>query len=61
MGQKTIDFEEAYAKELGENTNCVAVSNRTAALHIAVMACGVLPSDEVIVPSPTFIADYNEP
>jgi dTDP-4-amino-4,6-dideoxygalactose transaminase len=59
MGQRTIDFEEAYARELGEDSKCVAVSNGTAALHIAVLAAGVGPGDEVIVPSLTFIADLN--
>lgn len=59
MGQKTIDFEEAYAKFLGEGSKCVAVSNGTAALHIAVLAAGVGSGDEVIVPSLTFIADLN--
>lgn len=59
MGQRTIDFEDAYAKELGAGTKCIAVSNGTAALHIAVLACGVGPGDEVIVPSLTFIADLN--
>ncbi len=59
MGQRTIDFEEAYGKFLGEETKCVAVSNGTAALHIAVLAAGVGPGDEVIVPSLTFIADLN--
>ena len=59
MGQRTLDFEEAYAQELGEGSKCVAVSNGTAALHIAVLACGVKPGDEVIVPSLTFIADLN--
>jgi len=59
MGQRTLDFEEAYAKELGEDSKCLAVSNGTAALHIAVLACGVKPGDEVIVPSLTFIADLN--
>jgi len=59
MGQRTIDFEEAFARELGHDTHCVAVSNGTAALHIAVLAAGVKPGDEVIVPSLTFIADLN--
>ncbi len=59
MGQRTLDFEEAYAKLLGEGSKCIAVSNGTAALHIAVLAAGVLPGDEVIVPSLTFIADLN--
>jgi dTDP-4-amino-4,6-dideoxygalactose transaminase len=59
MGQRTIDFEEAYARLLGEGSKCVAVANGTAALHIAVMASGVSLGDEVIVPSLTFIADLN--
>ncbi len=59
MGQKTIDFEAAYARELGEDSKCVAVANGTASLHIAVLAAGVKPGDEVIVPSLTFIADLN--
>ena len=59
MGQRTVDFETAYAKELGEGAQCLAVANGTAALHIAVLACVVGPGDEVIVPSLTFIADLN--
>lgn len=59
MGQRTIDFEEAYGRELGEGSKCLAVSNGTAALHIAVLACGVKTGEEVIVPSLTFIADLN--
>jgi len=59
MGQKTLDFEDAFAQELGQGARCVAVANGTAALHIAVLAAGVLPGDEVIVPSLTFIADLN--
>lgn len=59
MGQKTLDFEEAFARELGQDARCVAVANGTAALHIAVLVAGVLPGDEVIVPSLTFIADLN--
>jgi dTDP-4-amino-4,6-dideoxygalactose transaminase len=59
MGQKTIDFEDAYAKELGEGVQCLAVANGTAALHIAVLACGIKSGYEVIVPSLTFIADLN--
>jgi len=59
MGQRTLDFEAAYSNLLSEGARCVAVSNGTAALHIAVLAAGVLPGDEVIVPSLTFIADLN--
>lgn len=59
MGQRTLDFEAAFAAQLGEGSRCVAVANGTAALHIAVLAAGIGPGDEVIVPSLTFIADLN--
>jgi dTDP-4-amino-4,6-dideoxygalactose transaminase len=59
MGQRTIDFENEYAKLLGENAQCIAVANGTASLHIAVLAAGVKPGDEVITPCLTFIADLN--
>jgi dTDP-4-amino-4,6-dideoxygalactose transaminase len=59
MGQRTIDFENAYGKLLGEGAQCIAVANGTASLHIAVLAAGVKPGDEVITPCLTFIADLN--
>jgi dTDP-4-amino-4,6-dideoxygalactose transaminase len=59
MGPKTQSFESAYAAELGEGSLCLAVANGTAALHMAVLAAGAGPGDEVIVPSLTFIADLN--
>jgi dTDP-4-amino-4,6-dideoxygalactose transaminase len=59
MGQKTLDFESAFANFLGHNSQCLAVSNGTAALHLALLACGIQPGDEVITPSLTFIADQN--
>lgn len=59
MGPKTQGFESAYAAELGEGFMCLAVANETAALHMAVLAAGAGPGDEVIVPSLTFIADLN--
>lgn len=59
MGQRTIDFENEYAKLLSEGAQCIAVANGTASLHIAVLAAGVKPGDEVITPCLTFIADLN--
>ena len=59
MGQHTIEFEAAFAKRLGHEAQCAAVANGTAALHIAALAIGVGPGDEVVVPSLTFIADLN--
>lgn len=58
MGEKTIEFENKF-KDLLDGTPCVAVANGTAALHLAVLAAGVKPGDEVIVPSLTFVADAN--
>ena len=59
MGQRTLDFEKRYADLLGEGAKCLAVSNGTAALHIACLALGIGPGDEVIVPGQTFVADLN--
>jgi dTDP-4-amino-4,6-dideoxygalactose transaminase len=59
MGQKTLDFESAFSKFMGNNTQCLAVSNGTAALYMALLACNIKAGDEVITPSLTFIADQN--
>jgi dTDP-4-amino-4,6-dideoxygalactose transaminase len=59
MGQKTLDFEAAFSAFLGNDVKCLAVSNGTAALHMALLACGIGPGDEVITPALTFIADQN--
>ncbi|MFQ6087180.1 MAG: DegT/DnrJ/EryC1/StrS family aminotransferase [Candidatus Bathyarchaeia archaeon] len=48
-------FEQAYAKLVGAK-HAVAVNSGTAALHMALLAAGVKPRDEVIVPSFTFVA-----
>ncbi len=55
MGPRTAAFEEAFAAQLGVR-HAVAVSSCTAALHLAYLAAGVGPGDEVIVPSFTFAA-----
>jgi dTDP-4-amino-4,6-dideoxygalactose transaminase len=48
-------FEQAYAR-FAEAKHAVAVNSGTAALHMALLAAGVKPGDEVIVPSFTFVA-----
>jgi dTDP-4-amino-4,6-dideoxygalactose transaminase len=55
MGPRTEAFETAFADHLGCR-HAVAVSSCTAALHLAYLAAGVGPGDEVIVPSFTFAA-----
>ena len=54
-----IDELEAKLCEITGAKHAVAVSNGTAALHIACMAIGIQPGDEVIVSSITFAASSN--
>jgi dTDP-4-amino-4,6-dideoxygalactose transaminase len=55
MGPETERFEHEFAEYTGA-AHAVAVTNGTAALHLALLAAGVGPGDEVIVPSLTFVA-----
>lgn len=55
MGPQTAELEEVFAAHLGVR-HAIAVSSCTAALHLAYLAAGVGPGDEVIVPSFTFTA-----
>ena len=58
MGAVTRSFEEVFAQQSGVK-HAIAVSNATAALHLACLALGIGPGDEVIVPSLTFVATAN--
>jgi perosamine synthetase len=51
-------FEEKICEYTGAK-HAVAVVNGTAALHISLVVAGVVPGDEVIVPTVTFIAPVN--
>jgi dTDP-4-amino-4,6-dideoxygalactose transaminase len=55
MGPRTAEFEELFAQHLGVK-HALAITNCTAALHLAYLAAGVGPGDEVIVPGITFVA-----
>jgi len=55
MGPRTQAFEEALAGFVG-TPHAVTVSSGTAALHLALLAAGIGPGDEVIVPAFTFVA-----
>lgn len=58
MGPVTQQFEKEFAEYLGVK-HAFAVSNGTAALHIAHWVLGIRAEDEVIVPSLTFVATSN--
>jgi dTDP-4-amino-4,6-dideoxygalactose transaminase len=58
MGPKVAEFERLLA-ELAGTRDAVAVSSGTAALHVAVLALGIGPGDEVLVPAYTFPATAN--
>jgi dTDP-4-amino-4,6-dideoxygalactose transaminase len=55
LGPKVIAFEEAFAAFVGAK-HCVGVNSGTSALHLALIAAGVRPGDEVITVPMTFIA-----
>ena len=55
LGREVEAFEAAFAEYVGAKF-CVGVSNGTAAIQLALQACGVGPGDEVIVPANTFFA-----
>ena len=58
MGPKVAEFEDELAGAC-EVPHAVAVSSGTAALHLAVLALGIGPGDEVVVPAYTFPATAN--
>lgn len=54
-GHQIAEFERAYAEFLGAR-HCIAASNGTDALELALRAAGITAGDEVILPANTFIA-----
>jgi dTDP-4-amino-4,6-dideoxygalactose transaminase len=58
QGPRVAEFERAFAGLVGADHG-IAVSSCTTALHLALIAVGVGPGDEVIVPSLSFIATAN--
>ncbi|MFD9218287.1 DegT/DnrJ/EryC1/StrS family aminotransferase [Streptomyces sp. NPDC087659] len=58
QGPEVAAFEEGFS-ELVDGRHCVAVNSGTSALHLLLMALGLGPGDEVIVPSFSFAASAN--
>ena len=58
MGAVTQAFEQEYA-QFTRGAYALAITNATAALHLACLALGIGPGDEVILPSLTFVASAN--
>jgi len=57
-GKYIEEFEDNFSSYIGANYS-VAVCNGTVALHVALLALGIGPGDEVIVPTLTYIASVN--
>ncbi len=55
VGTKVQEFENFFARYHGVK-HCIAVSNGSVALYIALKALGVGPGDEVLVPAFTFVS-----
>jgi len=60
MGPRNGAFEQALASYVG-SPHAAAVSSGSAALHLACIAAGLGPGDEVIVPAFTFVASASAP
>lgn len=58
QGPRVRELEERFASFIGVQ-HAVATSSGTTALHLAVLACGIGPGDEVITVPFTFIASAN--
>lgn len=59
LGPNVNGFENDLEQFLGENAKVAALSAGTAALHLALIECGVVHGDEVICQSMTFSASAN--
>jgi len=58
MGPRVEELEQEFADFCGAK-HALAVANGTAALHLALLAVGCGPGDEVVVPSLNFVAAAN--
>ena len=59
QGPEVAAFEREFADALVDGMTCVATNSGTSGAHLGLLACGIGPGDEVIVPSFTFAATAN--
>ena len=59
QGPEVAAFEEEFARAMAPGARAVAVNSGTSALHLGLLAAGIGPGDEVVVPSFTFAATAN--
>ena len=59
QGKQVAEFETEFSEVLLDGRASVAVNSGTSGLHLGLLASGVGPGDEVIVPSFTFAATGN--
>lgn len=59
QGPEVAAFEQEFARHFVQNRSIVAVNSGTSGQHLGLLAAGVGPGDEVIVPSFTFAATGN--
>lgn len=59
QGREVAEFEKEFSNVLLDGRAAVAVNSGTSGLHLGLLAAGIGPGDEVIVPSFTFAATAN--
>lgn len=59
QGQEVAVFEQEFAELLAPGYEAIAVNSGTSGLHLGLLAAGIGPGDEVIVPAFTFAATGN--
>ncbi|WP_347107873.1 DegT/DnrJ/EryC1/StrS family aminotransferase [Paenarthrobacter sp. S56] len=59
QGSEVASFEQEFSQVLLDGRAAVAVNSGTSGLHLGLLAAGIGPGDEVIVPSFTFAATAN--
>ena len=59
QGPEVAAFESEFSERVVAGRYSIAVNSGTSALHLSLLAAGIGPGDEVIVPSFTFAATAN--